>query len=207
MPNSLLEDAGRIILSTLGANLASHEGTPLKLNNISAPQRLPEIEFHLLGNDFCYRELAAVINEIDPDCKFAGYLKRKIKVERSSNISFFKGFIDLTFEHDGKYYVLDWKSNLLSGEQNSFGQKGLLGEMEEADYILQYHLYLLALHRHLKSSKCPDYDYDRSIGGAYYLFLRGLVQPVAPDDGIFFDKPPKEVMLAFDSFLTDKSEG
>ena len=50
--------------------------------------------------------------------------------------------------------------------------------MEEADYILQYHLYLLALHRHLKSSKCPAYDYDHSIGGAYYLFLRGLVQPV-----------------------------
>ena len=68
--------------------------------------------------------------------------------------------------------------------------------MEEADYILQYHLYVLALHRHLKSSKCPAYDCDHSIGGAYYLFLRGLVQPNSPDDGIFFDKPPKEVMLA-----------
>ena len=207
LAHSLLEDAKKIILSTLRANLASHEGTPLKLNNISAPQRLPEIEFHLLGNDFCYKELATVINDIDPKSKFAVYLKRKSKVERSLNISFFKGFIDLTFEHDEKYYVLDWKSNLLSGEQNSFGQKGLLGEMEEADYILQYHLYLLALHRHLKSSKCPDYNYDQSIGGAYYLFLRGLVQPVAPDDGIFFDKPPKEVMLAFDSFLTDKTGG
>ena len=206
LPHSLLEDAGKIILSTLSANLASHEGTPLKLNNISAPQRLPEIEFHLLGNDFCYNELATVINEIDPNCKFAGYLKRKSKVERSSNISFFKGFIDLTFEHDGKYYVLDWKSNLLSGEQNSFDQKGLLEEMEEADYILQYHLYLLALHRHLQNSHCPNYDYNHSIGGAYYLFLRGLVHPISVDDGIFFDKPPRDVMLAFDSYLTGQIE-
>ena len=203
LPHSLVQEAENITLSTLHANLASHIGTPLKLNNIPAPQRLPEIEFHLLGNDFCYKELAT---DIDPKSKFAVYLKRKSKVERSLNISFFKGFIDLTFEHDEKYYVLDWKSNLLSGEQNSFAQKGLLEEMEESDYILQYHLYLLALHRHLKNSNCPNYNYDNSIGGAYYLFLRGLVQPISSDDGIFFDKPPKQVMLAFDSFLTDKME-
>ena len=78
--------------------------------------------------------------------------------------------------------------------------------MEESDYILQYHLYLLALHRHLQNSHCPNYDYNHSIGGAYYLFLRGLVHPISVDDGIFFDKPPRDVMLAFDSYLTGQIE-
>ena len=59
---------------------------------------------------------------------------------------------------------------------------------------MQYTLYLLALHRLLKS-RLDDYDYDEHVGGAIYLFLRGVQ---SESQGVFVDRPPKALILALD---------
>jgi len=67
--------------------------------------------------------------------------------------------------------------------------------MREELYILQYHIYALALHQYLRR-RVPDYQYERDFGGAAYVFIRGVGRTAAPDHGIFFDKPLPELIHA-----------
>jgi len=55
-------------------------------------------------------------------------------------------------------------------------------------------LYVLALHRFL-AARLPDYDYDRHVGGAAYLFLRGMDEG---SRGVFVDRPPRALIEQFD---------
>ena len=100
------------------------------------------------------------------------------------------GFMDLVLEHEGKYFVLDYKSNRLP----SYGVESLQRAILAHRYDVQYTLYVLALHRLLKS-RIADYDYDQHVGGAIYWFLRGIDQP---GTGVFADRPPKSLIEALD---------
>jgi exodeoxyribonuclease V beta subunit len=113
----------------------------------------------------------------------------------------FKGFVDLVFEHDGRYYVADYKSNWLGEDDAAYTQDAMRKEMLKKRYDLQYVLYLLALHRQLKV-RLPDYDYDRHVGGALYLFLRGSR---APSKGAFHTRPPRALIEALDALFAGRS--
>ncbi|WP_372964983.1 exodeoxyribonuclease V subunit beta [Marinobacter sp.] len=108
-----------------------------------------------------------------------------------------KGFIDLVFEHNGQYYVLDYKSNTLGEEDSAYTDQAMGQAILDKRYDLQYVLYLLALHRLLKA-RLPDYDYDQHIGGAVYLFLRGVN---SASGGTFSDKPPKALIHQLDALF------
>ena len=114
----------------------------------------------------------------------------------------FKGFIDLTFEHDGRYYVADYKSNWLGVDDTAYTGQAMEQSILDNRYDLQYVLYLLALHRQLKA-RLADYDYDRHVGGALYLFLRGTR---APSQGVYFARPPKELIERLDRMFQGKPE-
>ncbi|MCB1895403.1 MAG: hypothetical protein KDF95_09095, partial [Rhodocyclaceae bacterium] len=96
-------------------------------------------------------------------------------------------YIDLVFEWQGRYFVADYKSNWLGPDDAHYTPQAMAGAILHARYDLQYALYLLALHR-LLAARLPGYDVDRHIGGAAYLFLRGIG---APGAGIHFDRPPR----------------
>ncbi|WP_421595177.1 exodeoxyribonuclease V subunit beta [Rahnella sp. PD4] len=113
-----------------------------------------------------------------------------------------KGFIDLVFEHNGRYYVLDYKSNWLGDDASGYDQKNMMQSMLDHRYDLQFTLYLFALHRLLKS-RLPDYDYDRHIGGAVYLFLRGSH---APGNGICVQRPDKALIEQLDVLFSGSEE-
>ena len=106
-----------------------------------------------------------------------------------------KGFIDLVFEHEGRFYVLDYKSNWLGASDEAYRVETMQAAVLAHRYELQYLFYLLALHRLLKV-RLPDYDYDRHVGGALYLFLRGSG---APSRGVFAARPPRAVIEALDA--------
>ncbi|PWE42529.1 exodeoxyribonuclease V subunit beta [Pseudomonas prosekii] len=114
----------------------------------------------------------------------------------------FKGFIDLTFEHAGRYYVADYKSNWLGVDDAAYTEQAMEQSILDNRYDLQYVLYLLALHRQLKA-RLPDYDYDRHIGGALYLFLRGTR---AASQGVYFARPPRELIERLDRLFQGKAE-
>ncbi len=108
-----------------------------------------------------------------------------------------KGFIDLVFQHDGRYYVADYKSNWLGADARAYTQDAMTTAVLEKRYDLQYALYLLALHRLLKA-RLPGYHYPQHIGGAAYLFLRGLD---APSQGLYLDAPAAELIEALDALF------
>jgi len=114
-----------------------------------------------------------------------------------------KGFIDLVFEHEGRYYVVDYKSNWLGVDDEAYTVEAMREAVLEKRYDLQYALYLLALHRLLKSRLGGAYDYDRHIGGAVYLFLRGLGGPAG---GLHVEKPPRALIEALDALFAGQRE-
>ena len=97
-----------------------------------------------------------------------------------------RGFIDLVFTCAGRYYLIDWKSNHLGPNSAAYTQERMLAEMLSSGYVLQYHLYCVALHRHLRRT-LPGYDYESHFGGVFYLFLRGVDD--SGTTGVFRDRP------------------
>ncbi|MCH8568818.1 MAG: exodeoxyribonuclease V subunit beta [Balneolales bacterium] len=116
---------------------------------------------------------------------------------------FMTGFIDLLFEHEGCFYVLDYKSDFLGDQPDDYSPEKLTKAMIEKKYMMQYPLYILALHRYLAQRLGDSYDFDTHIGGAYYLFLRGI-EKGRSSNGIYFDKPKKELILALDRYFKEE---
>ena len=132
---------------------------------------------------------------------------------------FMTGSIDLVFRAPTpageRWFIADYKSNRLDPHRTGrlpvqhYFQPGLRHEMEHHHYYVQYHLYALALHRYLRWRLGDRYSYD-DFGGVYYLFLRGMQGAATPaeDDrvhGVFFDRPPEEVVAALDLLFDDPS--
>lgn len=111
---------------------------------------------------------------------------------------FLRGFIDLVFRHDGRYWLADWKGSWLGPSPADYDATSMTREMDREVYVLQYHLYTVALHRHL-TARLPGYDYDRDFGGAYYFFIRGM-RPGTPY-GVLFDRPERTTVEALESAL------
>lgn len=108
---------------------------------------------------------------------------------------FLKGYIDLVFEHDGRFYVVDYKSNHLGAAPSDYTRPHLDHAMTHHDYVLQYHLYVLAVHRWL-GKRLRGYDYERHFGGVFYVFARGMSPAHPPHAGVFQDRPSRAMIDA-----------
>ncbi|MEH3085787.1 MAG: exodeoxyribonuclease V subunit beta [Xylophilus ampelinus] len=114
-----------------------------------------------------------------------------------------KGFVDLVFEHEGRFFVADYKSNWLGPDDQAYGPEAMRGAVLAHRYELQYVIYLFALHRLLRS-RLPDYDYDRHVGGALCLFLRGSA---ASTRGVHLERPPRALIEALDGLFAGGGDG
>ncbi len=176
------------------------DGQSLRLNSKTPQQRLVEMEFLLPIVTLSSPSLNDLIHYHDPLSAQAGNLQF-LPVQ-----GMLKGFIDLVFEHQGKYYVLDWKSNHLGDDPSCYQGEQLRQAMAEHRYDLQYQLYALALHRFL-ASRLADYDYQRHFGGVYYLFLRGMDGQVGANkqvNGVFSVKPSLALLQEMDQLIDGK---
>ncbi|MCX8071208.1 MAG: UvrD-helicase domain-containing protein [Candidatus Binatia bacterium] len=108
-------------------------------------------------------------------------------------VGFLKGYMDLVFEHEGRWFVADYKSNFLGPTAADYSRDALVREMRAQHYVLQYHLYAVALHRMLQTS-VPNYSYERDFGGVFYLFVRGMSPAYPRGNGVYFDRPPLPLM-------------
>lgn len=114
------------------------------------------------------------------------------------------GFADLVFEHGGRYWVLDYKSNHLGAADGDYNPTALGQAMATHRYDVQAAIYLLALHRLLGSRLGRDYDPARHLGGALYLFLRGIH---GPGHGVYLIPAAPDWIAALDTLLgTAESE-
>lgn len=158
------------------------------LAQVRKEERLNELEFYfpvsrLAKNDLvkCFAALGAGEN---PEA-FPAMIEN---LHFDPVHGFMRGFIDMVFCLDGHYYIVDWKSNYLGSEAADYNPAALETAMMNNYYILQYHLYTVAVHHYLKK-RLHRYSYDEHFGGVIYVFLRGVDPELGGDCGIYRARP------------------
>ncbi len=182
------------VLATPLLGATADAGAALRLDGVTAARRRVELGFHLPAP-----VLGAA--QLNPWLAARGY--RVPRLDFKDLAGYLKGYIDLVFEHDGRYWVLDWKSNHLGDTPQDYAPARLEAAMQAHGYHLQHLLYTLALHRHLQRS-LPGYDYAHHFGGVLYLFVRG-VRPHWQLDGqpcgVFHHRAAEADILALDRLV------
>ena len=164
-----------LLRNTLGAEIKTNSDV-FSMNQVSNEQRLNELEFDFPLKPFHTDQLKSLAEEISHwDVKDLNDLE-----------GIMNGKIDLFFEMNGKYYVLDWKSNYLGDAHEDYREDKLSEAMAANNYNLQYHIYTVAVCKYLQT-RIPDFNYERDFGGVIYLFLRGV--RANSNNGVFFHKP------------------
>lgn len=169
------------------------DGKGLRLSVISNEERLSELEFH-----FPVETLAGLHKFLSGD-ECAGLVHCMEPHGMPSIAGMMKGYIDLVFRHNDRYYIVDWKSNMLELSQGDYSQESLLAEMKKHNYHLQYHIYTVALHRYLSMRLGSGYDYDKHFGGVFYLFIRGMNG--TDSSGVFNARPGRELTARLDGIF------
>jgi exodeoxyribonuclease V beta subunit len=136
----------------------------LRLAEVPRSRTLVELEFHLPAPRLQAGALARTLQRLGHPLPALGFGTLR---------GYLRGFIDLVFEHAGRYFVLDWKSNHLGHAPADYAGEALQRAMAQHGYQLQAQLYALALHRHLQQ-RLPQYRHAQHFGGVLYLFVRGV---------------------------------
>jgi exodeoxyribonuclease V beta subunit len=106
-------------------------------------------------------------------------------------------------EHDGRYWIVDWKSNHLGDAPEDYDAPSLGEAMSAHAYHLQALLYTVALHRYLRT-RLRDYTYDTYIGGYLYLFVRGVRvawRAGGKAGGVHVGRPSAALVEALDALM------
>jgi exodeoxyribonuclease V beta subunit len=156
---------------------------------------LPEMEFWLPADRI-------EAKEIDAHCRAHVLVSvdRPALADRQLH-GMLMGFADLVFEHEGKYWVLDYKSNFLGEDDAAYSGDALAHAMAHHRYDVQAAIYMLALHRLLKLRLGASYDPAQHLGGAVYLFLRGIK---GPQSGVCLIPASVPLMVALGSMLNEE---
>ncbi len=160
------------------------------LSQLQAGEWQPELEFFLPVAQLSPERLRRVFDGLLSAEQHGHFGELLASLQFQQSRVMLHGFMDLVFQHDGRYYIIDWKSNHLGFSGSDYAHNGMTRSMAEHSYILQYHHYTLALDRHLRLH-LPSYSYEAHFGGAIYIYLRGI-QAENPDQGIYRDRPSAE---------------
>jgi exodeoxyribonuclease V beta subunit len=220
-----------IDVNNLAQGLLDSLGTPLEplvpgfqLLDLDSRDRLAEMDFHFtLARPEVSAEQIALAAASDNDSMFAEYfiqLAQKWRANGGRNIAgLMTGSIDLLFRVRSadrhKYFVVDYKSNRLHTpnevvSHDSYGVNSMKKAMEEHHYPLQALFYCVALHRFL-SMRVSDYDIDRDLAGAGYLFVRGMVGSETPivngtRNGVLAWRPSTQTILTINALLGGEAQ-
>ncbi len=188
-----IEVVRTMVTSTLNTALLPDGGGDTGIGNVfrlgDVDRPIAEMQFHLPIRGFRRGDL-------DRALKAHGYDPRL--ADGADDIhGFLNGFIDVVARVGERWYVMDYKSNWLGNDLADYSPAAIGRAMDRHGYHLQYLLYVTALHRLLRI-RLADYDYDRHIGGAFYLFLRGM-RPHQPGSGVYRDRPSRACIEAIDA--------
>jgi exodeoxyribonuclease V beta subunit len=166
----------------------------MTLAKLNPRRRLNELEFLFAAPSLDFPALRELLIE-------HGY--PDVALEPGVLRGFVKGFIDMIVEHDGRFWIVDWKSNHLGDTAADYAAAPLEAAMASHAYHLQALLYTVALHRYLKT-RVRDYSYDTHIGGYLYLFVRGVRPHWRDADGpagVHMRRPAFELVALLDAAM------
>lgn len=194
--NKLLKD---VLCSKIVDKTVFGTQTDLRLCDLSAKQKTAEMNFTIaIGNPaeghrpVSAKNLSKLLKHFDP--------LYHIEIDNDRELrGYLTGAIDLAFEFDGRFFVLDWKGTKLADTAEGFSLERMLEEIQKHHYSLQYLIYLVALRRHLRF--CGIEDPDEKIGGIIYAFIRGIRKDDPKPFGVFTARPPKALIACLDDFF------
>ena len=214
-------------LARLAGGLVAALSTPLDpilpgvtLRDFAARDRIPELVFELPVADTRTRvTLAALAGEVSgalaPDDPYReAFATLADRVERTRFAGWLTGVVDLALRTaDGRYVVADHKTNRLSDAAGrpAYDAAAMHAAMLHGEYPLQALLYLVGMHRVL-GARLAGYEPAHHLGGAAFLFLRGMTGPETPlrdgvRDGVCVWRPRIEAVLAADAVLRGAAPG
>ena len=180
-----------LVTSLVGRTLRVALPEGVQLCNVPADARRPEIEFQFALKPTRVDALLQLLHTHDvvEDRRGFGFRQRLEGL--------MTGLVDLTYQHDGRWYVLDYKSNRLQ----RYDEDALGEAMQHSEYDLQALVYTLALHRWLRFRLGDGYDYARDFGGHRYVFSRGI-ELDAPAEGVHARKFAPALIHALDALFS-----
>lgn len=165
------------------------------LRGLRTQDRINELSFLFPVNTLSCRQLHAVLGQ-------AGI--KPLAVEEDIQ-GLMKGFIDLVFRHEGRYYLADFKSNYLGDTPPRYAEAAMAASMDEHAYQLQALIYVVALHRFL-GARLSSYRYTEHFGGMYYLYLRGMHPTYPPGTGVYSVCPDEDLVRRLDGCFQGQQE-
>ena len=178
----------QLLQHVTSANILVH-AERFNLAQIPTVQRLNELEFDFNVPLFTPSYLQSLRNsEISIAVKY---------FEQTEGIM--NGKVDMFFEYNGKYYILDWKSNYLGDEVRYYEPQFLNSVMSESNYHLQYLIYTVAVKKYLQS-RLPLFDYEQHFGGVIYLFVRGVRSH--SNTGVFVTRPTLQQIQSLEAMVS-----
>lgn len=167
------------------------------LHSLDEGKRRAEIEFHFAMQPTTVPALLRVLHAHGVVRGRNGFgLRRQLE-------GLMTGKIDLTYVRDGRWYVLDYKSNRLP----DYAPAQLDAAMRHSEYDLQALIYTVALHRWLRFRIGAGYDYARDFGGIRYLFCRGLDATRPQSPGLYAHNFAPELVHAVDELFAGGRDG
>ncbi len=163
---------GTMLRNVLNTPLADGSKT-FRLSEITKQKRISEMEFFFqVADPIRLAELSKLLQDkFHPETAIElDHAGGKAKAPRRG---FMNGKIDLFFEHGGKYWIADWKTNWLGRPYSAYNHAALTSDMIAKSYLMQAAIYVLAVDKFL-NFRVPDYDYNRHFGGVFYLYVRGM---------------------------------
>ncbi len=200
-PADALDDGIALVTRLVGNTLRVVLPEGVQLCHVPADERRPEIEFQFALRPTRTEALLALLHRHDivRERHGFGFLQRLDGL--------MTGLIDLTYRHDGRWYVLDYKSNRLP----RYDAGALQDAMRHSEYDLQALIYTLALHRWLRfrlgdAANGGGYDYARDFGGIRYVFSRGIALDAPADaggtaQGVYAQRFEPELVYALDALF------
>lgn len=138
------------------------------LVNIKYNQKVAELGFNLrLNQHLSFSDLNTLFHQFDIP------LQLQSQEVNTMVWQYLKGEIDLVYQHGTQFFIVDYKSNYLGNDFDSYNQAALYDAMTTHSYWLQASIYQVALHRYLKL-RLPNYDISTHLGAVEYAFLRGM---------------------------------
>ncbi|MBO9661604.1 exodeoxyribonuclease V subunit beta [Dokdonella sp.] len=193
------QELQRVVARMIGATLNVRLPAGAVLADLPANARRAELPFHFAIGGALPERLIALLREYGYQQQRAGFARVPGKLA-----GLMTGVVDLVYRHDGRWWIVDYKTNWLGPRRADYQGEALAAAVREHDYDLQYLIYTLALHRWLRARLGAGFDYERDFGGAVYLFLRGLARDGSA--GVHVDRPPRALIDALDVLLAPAGE-
>ena len=180
---------GNMVTDVVSAQIIP-DAPDFNLSRLKKGEWQSEMEFYLPVRQLAPDILHSLFDGMLDDDHYAEFYEVLNRLAFRQSRGMLQGFIDLVFSHNGRFYILDWKSNHLGMTESDYNREMMHESMCRSSYILQYHLYTLALDRLLKL-RLPGYRYEDHFGGVLYVYLRGI-SAGSSQEGIYFDRPHPE---------------